>query len=64
MEIRKEHVKKFIKIYEKKFQEKIDYQEAFEQCSKLVLLLNIIYKPMTWKDFKRVQNRRRQTGDL
>jgi hypothetical protein len=64
MNIKKEHVDKFISVYEKTFQEKIDYKEAFEQCLQLVLLLSAIYHPMTPEDFKRVQDRRRKTGDL
>lgn len=64
MEIRKEHVEKFISVYEKVFNEKIDYPEAFEQCLRLVLLLDTVYKSMTPEDFERVQARRRQTGDL
>lgn len=64
MNIKKEHVDKFISVYEKTFQEKVSYQEAFEQCLQLVLLLSAIYHPMTPEDFKRVQDRRRKTGDL
>ncbi len=64
MKVKKEHVDKFISVYEKTFHEKISYQEAFEQCLQLVLLLSAIYKPMTPEDFKRVQERRRKTGDL
>jgi len=64
MKVKKEHVDKFISVYEKTFHEKISYQEAFEQCRQLVLLLSTIYKPMTPEDFKRVQERRRKTGDL
>lgn len=64
MNIKKEHVDKFISVYEKTFHEKIAYKEAFEQCLQLVLLLSAIYHPMTPEDFKRVQDRRRKTGDL
>ena len=64
MNIKKEHVDKFISVYEKTFQEKIAYKEAFEQCLQLVLLLSTVYHSMTPEDFKRVQERRRKTGDL
>ena len=64
MNIQKEHVDKFISVYEKTFHKKISYQEAFEQCRQLVLLISTVYHPMTLKDYKRVQARRRQTGDL
>lgn len=64
MNIKKEHVDKFISVYEKTFSDKVAYREAFEQCLQLVLLLSAIYHPMTTEDFKRVQERRRKTGDL
>lgn len=64
MNIKKEHVDKFISVYERMFREKVTYREAFEQCLQLVLLLSAVYHPMTLKDYKRVQDRRRQTGDL
>lgn len=64
MNIKKEHVDKFIGVYEKTFRDKVAYREAFEQCLQLVLLLSAIYHPMTPDDFKRVQERRRKTGDL
>ncbi len=55
MNIKKEHAEKFKKLYEKTFNEKITLEEAFEQCLKLVLLLNAIYKPMTSEELKRVK---------
>jgi len=64
MNIKKEHVDKFINVYEKTFHEKVAYKEAFEQCLQLVLLLSTVYQSMTPEDFKRVQERRRKTGDL
>ena len=64
MNIKKEHVDKFISVYEKTFHEKVAYKEAFEQCLQLVLLLSTVYQSMTPEDFKRVQERRRKTGDL
>lgn len=64
MNINNDHVERFKKLYEKTFKEKITCEEAFEQCLKLVLLINALYRPMTLVDFERVQARRRQTGDL
>lgn len=64
MNLKDEHINRFIEVYEKTFQEKITYQEAYDQCLKLVILLKTIYQPMTPEDFERVQERRRQTGDL
>jgi hypothetical protein len=64
MNLKDEHINRFIEVYEKTFQEKITYQEAYDQCLKLVILLKTIYQPMTREDFERVQARRRETGDL
>jgi hypothetical protein len=64
MNLKDEHINRFIEVYEKTFQEKITYQEAYDQCLQLVILLKTIYRPMTLEDFERVQARRRQTGDL
>lgn len=64
MNLKDEHINRFIEVYEKTFQEKITYQEAYDQCLKLVILLKTNYHPMTLEDFECVQARRRQTGDL
>jgi len=64
MNITSDHVERFKKLYEKTFKENITCEESFEQCLKLVLLVNELYRPITVIDFERVQARRRQTGDL
>lgn len=64
MNLKDEHINRFIEVYEKTFQEKITYQEAYDQCLKLVILLKTIYRPMTREAFERVQARRRETGYL
>jgi len=64
MNLKDEHINRFIEVYEKTFQEKITYQEAYDQCLKLVILLKTIYRPMTREAFERVQAKRRETGYL
>jgi hypothetical protein len=64
MNLKDEHINRFIGVYEKTFQEKITYQKAYDQCLKLVTFLTAVYRPITHKDFERVQARRRETGDL
>ena len=64
MNIKQSHVDKFKALYEEKFKEKITCEEAFEQCLKMVLLVNELYHPITEADFNRLQARRRETGDL
>jgi hypothetical protein len=55
MKVKREHVEKFKKLYEKTFNEEITSEEASKQCLKLVLLLSVIYEPMTQEELKRVK---------
>jgi hypothetical protein len=55
MKVKREHVEKFKKLYEKTFNEEITSEEASKQCLKLVLLLSSIYEPMTLEELKRVK---------
>ena len=55
MNIKKEYVERFKKLYEKTFNEKITREESFEQCLKLVLLVDAIYEPMTKEDLEQVK---------
>ena len=64
MNIKKEYVEKFKKLYEKTFNEKITPEEAFEQCLKLVLLLNAVYEPMTADDLKRVKSLIKKSNEV
>ncbi len=61
--ISKEQLEKFKDIYRKRFGKDISDQEALEKGAKLIRLMKIIYKPMTKKDFKILQKRRRETGN-
>ncbi|MCK5475456.1 MAG: hypothetical protein KAI71_02650 [Candidatus Pacebacteria bacterium] len=62
--ISEEQLKKYKDIYRKKFGKEISDQEALEQGTKLISLMEIIYKPITKNKFKAVQKRRRETGDI
>ena len=59
-----EQVTKFQALYKKQFGKEIGKQEALEKGSKLVRMMQLIYKPMTEAEYQKVQERRRQTGDL
>lgn len=50
-----------MKIYRDRFGREISREEARESAIKLVRLMEIIYKPMTAKDYKRLQERRLKT---
>lgn len=59
-----EEVRKFQALYKKYFGKKISKEEAYEEGVKLLRLVELIYKPMTEKEFKNLQERRRQTGSI
>lgn len=58
-----EQVTKFQMIYQKRFGKAISREEAYEKGAKLMRLVEIIYKPMTQKEYQLLQKRRRETGD-
>lgn len=55
-----EEVTEFQAIYRKNFGKEISREDARERGTKLVRLFEIIYKPMTKKEFKAVQTRRKE----
>jgi len=57
----KEAVEEFKEIYEKRFGEELSDQDALEKASKLLRLMEIIYKPMTQKEYDEVQKRREES---
>lgn len=59
-----EQINKFQKIYKDQFGKEISQEEAQEKGLKLLRMFQLIYKPMTEEDFARLQERRKETGDL
>lgn len=59
-----ERVKKFQMLYLKRFGKTISREEAYEKGVKLMRLVEITYQPMTEAEYKQLQERRKQTGDL
>lgn len=57
----KEDIDKFKKIWKKRFKEDISDQKAVESATKLLNLMRIIYKPMTKKEYDKLQKRREET---
>lgn len=60
MMISKENLEKFKKIYRKRFNKEISDQDALESATKLVRLMEIIYKPMTQEEYDKVLKRREE----
>ncbi|MFA5300230.1 MAG: hypothetical protein WC389_18740 [Lutibacter sp.] len=59
--ISKESLEKFKQIYKKRFGKNLSDQDALEKASKLLRLMEIIYKPMTQKEYDNLQKRRIET---
>ena len=57
-------IEKFRGIYKTRFGKEITAEEADEKGSKLIRMVELIYQPMTEKEFQIVQERRKQTGDI
>lgn len=51
-------------LYQKRFGKEISREEAYEKGIKLMRLVEITYQPMTETEYKQLQERRKQTGDL
>ena len=52
-----EQITKFQIIYKNRFGKEITKEEALEKGVKLLRLLELIYKPMTKKEYELVENR-------
>lgn len=59
-----EQITKFQMLYKNRFGKEISREEAYEQGAKLLRLVEIVYKPMTENEYQKLQERRRETGDL
>ena len=62
--ISKESLDKFKAIYKKEFGKDLNDQDALELATKLLRLVELIYKPMTKEDYEMVQKRRQETNQL
>jgi len=58
-----EQVLKFQMLYKKRFGKEIGREEAYEQGIKLIRLMELIYKPMTKKEYDYLQKRRKETNN-
>lgn len=58
--LEKKYVEKYQKLYKKQYGEDIDYQEAYDQLLRLVVLVQETYKPMTQKELDEVMEDKRR----
>ena len=56
----KEQIQKFQILYKRRFGKEISEKEAYRYGVKLIRLIELIYKPMTEKEFQLLQERRLQ----
>ena len=59
-----EQITKFQTLYKNRFGREVSREEAYEQGIRLMRLVELIYKPMTEVEYRELQKRRRETGDL
>jgi len=59
-----EQITKFQRLYKERFGREISREEAFEKGAKLIRLVELVYKPMSEAEYQKLQQRRRETGDL
>jgi len=59
--IPKDNLEKFKKIYKKRFGEYLSDQVALEKATKLLNLVEVVYRPMTQEDYDKVQKHRKET---
>ncbi|MCL4390228.1 MAG: hypothetical protein M1484_02765 [Patescibacteria group bacterium] len=57
-------ITKFQELIKKATGKKISRQEALEKGAKFLRLVELTYKPMTESEFQKLQERRKETGDL
>lgn len=57
-------ITKYQELVKRRTGREISREEALEKGTKLYRLVELTFKPMTESEFQRLQERRRQTGDL
>lgn len=55
-----EQITKFQILYKNRFGTEISREEAYEQGAKLIRLIRLVYEPITEKEYKELQNRRKK----
>ncbi len=59
-----QQITKFQAIYKARFHKDLSREEAYAQGAKLMRLVELIYRPMTETEYRQLQKRRQETGDL
>lgn len=56
-------VSNFQKLYRARFGKEITRDEAYEKGTRLLRMIELVYKPMTTAEYERLQQHRRETAD-
>ncbi len=56
-----ERIAKYQAIYKKYYGKEISREHALEQGTKLIRMMQLIYKPMTQEEYDMLQKRRKET---
>lgn len=59
--ISEESLEKFKQLYKEHFNIELSNEDALEKAIKLRRMVEIVYKPMTVKEYEALQKRRRET---
>ena len=56
MQIKEKYILEFQRLYKKVYRENINHDEALKQCTAMVNLCKIVYKPITKNDLEKFNN--------
>jgi len=59
-----QQITKYQTLYKKRFSRTISREKAYEQGTKLIRLIELIYRPMTEEEYRQLQKRRGEINDL
>jgi hypothetical protein len=59
-----EQIKTYQVLYKNRFGREIGREEAIEKGTKLLRLVELIFVPMTETEYQKLQERRRETGNI
>ena len=55
-------ITKYQELFKKRFNREISREEALESGTKLLRMMQLVYKPMTEAEYQQLQNRRKELG--
>ena len=59
-----EQITKYQTLYKNRYGKELSREKAYEQGTKLIRLMELIYKPMTEAEFQQLEEHRRQTNNI